>query len=65
MYTVYLYSAKMATNCYKFPIFYALLAKYLSRVHAQKDSGTAASVSQPRLHGTPFPKIYMIAQYLC
>jgi len=37
-------------------------ANYLSRVYAQKDSGTAASVSQPQLHGTPFPKTYMIAQ---
>jgi len=42
-----------------------LLANYLSHVCAQQDSGTAASVTQLRLHGTPFPKIYMIAQSLC
>jgi len=30
----------------------------------KKNSGTAASVSQSQLHGTPFPKTYMIAQSL-
>jgi len=30
---------------------------------ARKDAGTAASVIQPRLHGTPFPKIYMIFMF--
>jgi len=37
------------------------LTNYLSLVYAPKDSGTAASVSQLRLHGTLFPKIYMIS----
>jgi len=31
-------------------------------VYAQNDLGNAASVTQLRLRGTPFPKIYMIAQ---
>jgi len=34
-------------------------------MYAQRYLETAASVSQPRLHGTPFPKIYMIAQSVC
>jgi len=50
----------------EFPPFdLPLLANYLSRVYAQNDLGTAGSVTQPQLHGTPFPKIYMIAQSLC
>jgi len=40
-------------------------ANFLSCVFAQKHWVTAASVSQLRLHGTPFPKTYMIAQSLC
>jgi len=42
-----------------------LLANYLSSVYAQNDSGTAASDTQRRLHGTTFTKTYMIAQSLC
>jgi len=39
------------------PFDLPLLANYLSRVYELKDSGTAASVTQLRLRGTPFPKI--------
>jgi len=34
-------------------------------VYTHKDSGTAASVTQLRLHWTPYQKIYMIDQSFC
>jgi len=47
------------------PFDLPLLANCISRVYTQKYSGIAASVTQPRLHGNPFPKNYAIAQSLC
>jgi len=50
---------------YRIVLLYSQYYEGLKIKHVGLHSGPAASASQLRLHGTPFPKIYMIAQSLC